>query len=92
MKKAVLNCRSVRSMVIPPASTGKDRTRRTEVIRTDQMNKGIRNAVIPTGRILTIVTIMLIEPKIEEAPAKCILRIARSTEGPAWPLRLESGG
>jgi hypothetical protein len=39
-----------------------------------------------------IVTIMLIEPKIEEAPAKCILKIAKSTEGPAWPLIPLRGG
>jgi len=39
-----------------------------------------------------MVTIILIEPKIEEAPAKCILRMAKSTEGPAWPLMPDSGG
>jgi hypothetical protein len=39
-----------------------------------------------------IVTIILIEPIIDEAPAKCILRIAKSTDGPAWPLRLDKGG
>jgi hypothetical protein len=42
--------------------------------------------------MLRIVTIILIDPRIEEAPAKCILRIARSTEGPACPLRLDNGG
>jgi hypothetical protein len=31
---------------------------------------------------LKIVTIKLIAPKIEEAPAKCKLKIAKSTEGP----------
>jgi len=78
--------------VIAPASTGSERTRRTEVISTDQRNSGIRNKVIPFGRIFRIVTIMLIEPIIEEAPAKCILRIAKSTDGPACPLRLDNGG
>jgi len=47
---------------------------------------------MPFGRMLKIVTIILIDPKIEEAPAKCILRIAKSTEGPAWPLMLLNGG
>jgi hypothetical protein len=42
--------------------------------------------------MLKIVTIILIEPRIEEAPAKCILRIAKSTDGPAWPLIPLKGG
>jgi len=33
-------------------------------------------------RIFKIVTIKLIEPKIEDAPDKCKLKIAKSTEGP----------
>jgi len=56
------------------------------------MNKGMRNRVIPAGLMLKIVTIMLIEPKIEEAPARCILKIAKSTEGPACPFKLLNGG
>jgi hypothetical protein len=39
-----------------------------------------------------MVTIILIEPRIEEAPAKCILKIAKSTDGPACPLIPLSGG
>jgi hypothetical protein len=39
-----------------------------------------------------IVTIMFIDPKIEEAPAKCMLRIARSTDGPACDLIPLKGG
>jgi len=68
---------------MPAASAGKATTSSTEVIKTDQTKSGIRNIVIPVGRILTIVTIMLIAPKIEEAPARCMLKIAKSTEGPA---------
>ena len=78
--------------MIPPAKTGSDNTSKKEVIRTDQIKSGMRNNVICAGRMLKIVTIMLIEPKIEEAPAKCMDKIARSTEGPAWPLMLLSGG
>jgi len=37
---------------------------------------------IPGARILKIVTIKLIAPKIDDAPAKCKLKIAKSTEGP----------
>jgi hypothetical protein len=39
-----------------------------------------------------IVTIILIAPRIDEAPARCILRIAISTEGPACPLIPLRGG
>jgi hypothetical protein len=79
----VLKCRSVNIIVIPAAKAGKATTSKTEVIKTDHTNKGMRNKVIPAGRILIIVTIMLIAPKIEDAPAKCILKMAKSTEGPA---------
>lgn len=34
----------------------------------------------------------LIAPRIEETPAKCKEKIARSTEGPAWAMFLERGG
>ena len=47
---------------------------------------------MPCGRILMIVTIILIAPIIEEAPAMCILNIARSTEAPACDLMPLNGG
>ena len=77
---------------MPPASTGSDKTNKTEVISTDHKNSGILNIGIPFGLILRIVTIILIEPRIEEAPAICMLKIARSTDGPLWPFKLLSGG
>lgn len=78
--------------MIPAAKAGKATTRRTEVISTDHTNKGIRNSVIPFGRIFIIVTIIFIAPNIDEAPAKCIDKIAKSTEGPACERTPESGG
>jgi hypothetical protein len=48
--------------------------------------------VIPTGRILKIVVIKLMAPRIEAAPAKCLLKIAKSTLGPEWACTLERGG
>lgn len=39
-KNDVLRFRSVRSIVIAPASTGRDRRRRIVVIFTDQTNRG----------------------------------------------------
>jgi hypothetical protein len=41
---------------------------------------------------LITVVIKFTAPKIDEAPAKCKEKIARSTEGPAWAIFLESGG
>lgn len=43
-KKAVFKLRSVSSIVIAPARTGKDNNKRTAVIRTAQTNKGIRSS------------------------------------------------
>lgn len=77
---------------MPAANAGKATTKRIEVIRTLHTNRGIRNICIPAGRIFIIVTIILIAPKILEAPAKCILKIAKSTEGPACDLIPLSGG
>jgi hypothetical protein len=79
-------------MVMPPANTGNDNTNSIEVIKTDQTNKGILKNLNASGLIFTIVTIMLIEPKIEETPAKCTLKIAKSTDGPACPIKPLKGG
>jgi len=57
-------------MVIAPARTGRDRSRRITVIFTDHTNKGTRSNDIPLDRILIIVEIKLIAPKIDEAPAR----------------------
>jgi hypothetical protein len=38
------------------------------------------------------VVIKFTAPRIEDAPAKCKEKIARSTEGPAWAIFLASGG
>jgi hypothetical protein len=69
-KKEVFKLRSVNSIVIAPARTGKDNKRRTAVITTDHTNKGIRSKVIPFDRILMMVVIKFTAPKIEEIPAK----------------------
>jgi len=78
----VLKLRSVNNIVIPPANTGKANNSIIAVIKTDQGNKGIRNISIPGTRIFTIVAIKFIAPAKEDTPAKCKLKIARSTAGP----------
>lgn len=70
-------------MVIAPAKTGRDKSRRTTVMVTAHTNRGIRSRCRPCHRILIIVVIKFTAPRIEDAPAKCNEKIARSTEGPA---------
>jgi hypothetical protein len=66
-----------------PARTGKDKSNKIAVIKTDHTNKGIRSNVIPSDRILITVVIKLTAPKIEDTPAKCKEKIAKSTDPPA---------
>jgi len=66
----VLKLRSVSNIVIAPAKTGRDKSNRIAVINTDQTKRGMRSKVIPIGRMLMIVVMKLIAPKIEEAPAR----------------------
>ena len=62
------------------------------MISTDHRNNGMRNIVMPGARMLTIVAMKLIEPMIEDAPARCIDRITKSAAGPGVPTLLENGG
>lgn len=90
-KNAVLKFRSVKSIVMAPAKTGSERSNKIAVIFTDQTNKVIRSRGIPSQRIFKIVEIKLMAPKIEEAPAKCSEKIAKSTDPPAC-ARLDAKG
>ena len=78
----MLKLRSVNNIVIAPANTGSDNNNNTAVINTDQTNKGNLCIVIPGQRMLTMVVMKLIAPKIDDVPPKCKLKIAKSTEGP----------
>jgi len=71
---------SVNNIVIAPAKTGSDNRSNTAVTRTDQTNSGTRFHLIPGHLILIIVTIKFIAPAMDETPAKCKLKIAKSTE------------
>jgi hypothetical protein len=79
-------------MVIAPASTGNDKTSKNAVIKTDHANNGNIYIVIPRARILVIVIIKLIDPKIEDAPEICKLKIAKSTAGPECAIFPDNGG
>ena len=58
-------------MVMAPASTGSDSNNRKAVTSTLHTNKGILCRVMPGARMLNIVVMKLIAPRMEEAPAKC---------------------
>lgn len=91
-KKDVFRFRSVSSMVIAPARTGRDNSRSTTVMITAQTNRGIRSRRIPCHRMLIMVVIKFTAPRIEEAPARCREKMARSTDGPEWARLPARGG
>jgi hypothetical protein len=88
----VFKLRSVKSIVIPPARTGRESKRRRAVINIAQINKGINSIRSPFDRMLITVVIKFSAPKMDEIPARCSEKIARSTEGPAWARFLDKGG
>lgn len=68
--------------MIAPARTGKERSRSTAVISTDQTKRGMASKVKEEERIFKMVVIKLMAPKIEDTPARCNLKMAKSTEIP----------
>jgi hypothetical protein len=58
----------------------------------DQTNRGVDLRLIPSIRIFMIVVMKLIAPKIDLTPARCSLKIAKSTETPEWCNPLDNGG
>jgi hypothetical protein len=79
-------------MVMAPASTGRDRSNNTAVILTLHTNRGIRSKIMPVDRMLMIVVMKLIEPKMDETPARWSAKIVMSTEGPEWEMLAAKGG
>ena len=73
---------SVNIIVIAPASTGKDNNNNTAVITTAQPNKANLCNLIPGLLMFKIVVMKFIAPNILLIPAKCKLKMARSTEPP----------
>ena len=78
----VLKLRSVNNIVIAPPNTGSESTNRKEVTSNDHTYNGNLCIEIPGARMLNTVVIKFIDPKIEAAPDKCRLKIAKSTDGP----------
>jgi len=90
-KKEVFKLRSVRSIVIAPAKTGRDKTSKKTVTKIVQTNKLICSRETALLRKFFVVVIKLIPPKIELTPAQCKLKIAKSTLLPGCPSVLRGG-
>lgn len=69
-KNEVLKLRSVSSIVIAPARTGREKSNSKVVIKVAHTNNGICSEDFKEVRIFKIVVIKLIAPKIEDTPAK----------------------
>jgi hypothetical protein len=54
------------------------------VISQVQQNIGIFISVMPGARMFRMVTMMLMEPMIDDAPMMCRAKIAMSMPGPIW--------
>ena len=52
----------------------------------------MRCIVMPGARMLKIVVMKLIAPRIDEAPARCSDRMTKSIAGPGVPALEENGG
>lgn len=77
---------------MPAARTGRDRRRRTAVMRTDQTNSGVWYCERAGGFMLMAVVIKLIAPRMDETPARWREKMARSTDAPAWARLPARGG
>ena len=91
-KKAVLKFLSNSSIVIAPAKTGNDNNSKIAVTNIAQTNNGNLCADIPLVLIFITVVMKFIAPNREDIPAKCKLKIARSTLPPEWAKIPAKGG
>lgn len=86
-QNVVFRFRSVSSMVMPAARTGSEGTR-----STDHTNRGVGYCDKAGGVMLMAVVLKLMAPKMEDTPARCREKMARSTEAPAWARLPARGG
>jgi hypothetical protein len=78
--------------VIAPVRTGSDNNSSWAVMAIDHTNSGIRSGFILFGFMLIVVVIKFTAPKMEDTPAKCREKMARSTDAPACAIPLARGG
>ena len=78
--------------MIAPANTGKDNNNNIDVTNTAHTNNGNLCKLIPLVLILSTVVMKLIDPNKEDTPAKCKLKIAKSTDAPECDWIPAKGG
>jgi F0F1-type ATP synthase membrane subunit b/b' len=61
-------------------------------MNTAHTNSGILCIVIPGALIFKIVVMKFIAPKIDEIPARCKEKIAKSIDPPEWNSIEDNGG
>lgn len=88
----MLKFRSVSSIVIAPAKTGSDVSRRIVVIKILHENKFIWMRLIDFCRIVMIVVMKLIDEMIDDAPAIWSEKIDISIALLLWNIEFDSGG
>lgn len=76
-----MRLRSVNSIVMPAAKTGRERSSRIAVIRTDQTNNGFDTGIW-RGLHVDNGGNEVDSPRIEETPARWREKITKSTEAP----------
>lgn len=84
--------RSVNNIVIAPARTGSDNSSSSAVMAIDHTNSGIRSGFMFLGFILIVVVMKFTAPRMDETPAKCREKMAKSTDAPACAIPLARGG
>ena len=75
-----------------PAKTGKDNNNNIAVTNIAHTNNGNLCKLIPLVLILSTVVIKFIAPNKEDTPAKCKMKIARSTDAPELDWIPANGG
>ena len=61
-------------------------------VAIDHTNSGIRSGFMLFGFVLIVVVMKFTAPKIEDTPARCKEKMARSTDAPACAIPLARGG
>jgi hypothetical protein len=88
----VLKFLSVSNIVIAPAKTGNDSNNKIAVTNIAHTNKGNLCIDIPFVLIFNTVLMKFIAPSNELTPARCKLKIAKSTEPPECDWIPAKGG
>ena len=78
--------------IVLPANTGKDNNNNIAVTKIAHTNKGNLCKLIPFVLIFKTVVIKFIAPNNDDTPAKCKLKIAKSTDAPECDWIPAKGG